>query len=519
MPRRKYRIALLVDDLRLAAWVRELGERIKDHDTIELAAVLVSANRDSDADCTPLAKILLGALLALEQKSVGRNRRRSGAPQDGHLADVQAISAVPSETELNRVRSLKLDVIVNCIRTPQEEIVATARDGAIAIRFGHSPGELAGFAEVLDGNPVTNFAIERLSGGASELLFRGSITTQLFWSQNGNALFERCTPYIVQVLERLAAHGARASPSGSALEQAPRKIRAPDVLAYAWRTSARIAQKAWRHATGREWNWGVAYTFAGWQDADLRDGKVLPKLPGSFVADPFVAENDNKRYIFVEEFFYSTRKGVISVFEISGAGARRLGVALEEPYHLSFPFVFQKDRTFYMVPEGQGGGELALYECTDFPLKWRRKKVIMSKVCADTVVFEHGSRWWMLTSIKGAGPAENSAELHAFYADDPLGEWRAHSKNPVVMDASKGRNGGLLTDEEGRTYRVAQRAGFRTYGDGFAILRIDELTPDSYRETLVREVRPDFFPNLAGTHHIHSRGGLTVYDFSKDERP
>jgi hypothetical protein len=45
------------------------------------------------------------------------------------------------------------------------------------------------------------------------------------------------------------------------------------------------------------------------------------------------------------------------------------------------------------------------------------------------------------------------------------------------------------------------------------------LTPDSYRETLVREIKPDFFPNLAGTHHMHSQGGLTVYDFSRDERP
>lgn len=519
MPRRKYRIALLVDDLQLAGWVRELGERIKDHDTIELAAVLVSASRNSDADCTPLAKFLLSALLALEERSIGRNGRRARAPQDRDLADVQAISAVPSETELNRIRSLKLDAIVNCIRTTQEEIAATARDGAITLRFGDSSGELPGFAEVLDGNPVTNFAIERLSGGASELLFQGSISTQLFWSQNANALFERCTPYIVQMLEQLAGHRERGSPSGSPSKQAPRKIRAPDVLAYAWRTSARAARKAWRHSTGREWNWGVAYTFADWQDADLRDGKVLPKLPGSFVADPFVAENGDKRYIFVEEFPYSTRKGVISVFEISGGGARRLGVALEEPFHLSFPFVFRKERTFYMIPEGQGGGELVLYECTDFPMKWRRKKVIMPKVCADTIVFEHGSRWWMLTSIKGAGPAENSAELHAFHADDPLGEWHAHSKNPVVMDASKGRNGGLLADEGDRTYRVAQRAGFRTYGDGFAIFRIDELTPDSYRETLVREVRPDFFPNLSGTHHIHSRGGLTVYDFSKDERP
>lgn len=519
MPRRKYRVALLADHSHLDGWVRDLGERIKDHQTIELVAILVSGDRDSGADCTPLAKLLLTPLLALEQRSVARERRRSGVRHAHDLAEMKAVSAPPSDAELAGIRSLKLDGIVNCVRKPAPEILATARDGAITMRLGESSGKLAGFSEVLDGSPVTSFAIERQTGGASELLFRGSITTQLLWSQNRNALFERCTPYLVQVLERLAGGDAQARSPDPAFDQAPRKIGAADVLAYAWRTSLRAAQKAWRHATGREWNWGVAYIFGEWQDADLSAGHILTNLPGTFVADPFVAENAGKRYIFVEEFPYATRKGVISVFEVDEARARRLGVALEEPYHLSFPFVFQKDGGYYMVPEGQGGGELVLYECTNFPLKWRRKKIIMSKVCADTIIFEHDSRWWMLTSIKGEGPAENSAELHAFYADDPLGEWQPHSKNPVVVDASKGRNGGILTDEEDGTYRVAQRAGFRTYGDGFAIFRIDELTPDSYRETLVREVEPDFFPNLAGAHHMHSHGGLTVYDFNRDERP
>jgi hypothetical protein len=509
----------LVDDLELAAWAHDLCERIRHHPTIELVAILVAGDPDSGADCTTFAKLLLAPLLALGQKSVARHRRRSGVRKDGSFAELQAIPASRSGEEPARIQSLKLDAIVSCVRRPPEEIVASARDGAITIRFGRSSGRLAGFEEVLDGSPVTQFAIERLNGRGSELLFQGSITTQLFWSQNQSALFERATPYILQVLGRLADRRTQGSPPGPAVEQAARKICARDVAAYAWRTSSRVAQKAWRHARGREWNWGVAYICAPWQDADLSTGKILPKLPGTFVADPFVAESGDKRYIFVEEFPYSTRKGVISVFELDEAGATRLGVALEEPYHLSFPFVFQKDGTYYMAPEGQGGGELVLYECADFPLQWRRKKVIMRKVCADTIIFEHDARWWMLTSVKGDGRAENSAELHAFYAEDPLGEWQPHSENPVVMDAWKGRNGGILTDEAGETYRIAQRAGFRTYGDGFAIFRIDELTPDSYRETLVREIKPDFFPGLAGAHHLHSRGGLTVYDFSRDERP
>ncbi len=125
----------------------------------------------------------------------------------------------------------------------------------------------------------------------------------------------------------------------------------------------------------------------------------------------------------------------------------------------------------------------------------------------------------MLTTIQGQGPALNNAELHAYYADDPLGDWRPHAQNPIVMDAGKGRNGGFVRDKGGRPCRVAQRPGFTFYGAGSAVYRIDELTPDTYRETLLKEVRPSFFPKLDGTHHVHCAGGLTVFDFMRVERP
>lgn len=511
-----YRVALLVGSLHVSRRVRQVAEWARDHPAIDLVAILVDGF-SGDEGCTPAGRLALRAVSAIERRIV--LRRAEARDQLSSIAGdlpIICLREAPSEEEIGAVRELKLDAIVDLSgRQTNRGFARLARDGLIGVTFGD--GGVAAFREVLEGRPATTFMVQRQHDGKGEVLFRGSVTSQLFYSDSREALHDRSTPYLLRTIERLAAGDPGETQSVENAQPAP--IGLADVIAYVGRTVGRVGHKAWRHATGREWNWGVAYIFAPWEKADFRAGKILPKLPGTFIADPFVAENDDKRYIFVEEFPYSTRKGVISVFEVDEAAATRLGVAIEESYHLSFPFVFQKDGSYFMVPEGQGGDELVLYECTGFPLQWQRRKVIMPKVCADTVVFEHDSRWWMLTSIKGEGRAENSAELHAFYADDPLGDWQPHSENPVVMDASKGRNGGLLTDGEGNTYRVAQRAGFRTYGDGFAIYRIDELTPDSYRETLVREVEPDFLPNLAGAHHIHSRGGLTVYDFSRDERP
>lgn len=513
-----YRVALLVGSLDVSGPARQVAEWARNHPSIDMAAILLDRSSGNEAG-TPAAHAALRIIGAIERHMVFRTReRRDHISSIAGDVPVMSLSAASSEEKMEAVRDLKLDAIIDVTgRQPRGDLAPLARDGVIRVVYGD--GGVGAFREVLGGRPATGFTVQRQrqAEAEAEILFRGSVTTQLFYTESLEALGARSTPYLLRTVERLAA-GDQGRPE-TVENPRPAPFGLAEVFTYAARTLRRVGHKAWRHARGREWNWGVAYIFAPWKDADLSAGKILPKLPGTFVADPFVAELGDKRYIFVEEFPYSTRKGVISVFEVDETHATRLGVAIEEPYHLSFPFVFQKDGVYFMVPEGQGGGELVLYECTDFPLQWRRKKVVMPKVCADTVVFEQAERWWMLTSIKGEGRAENSAELHAFYAEDPLGEWQPHSKNPVVMDASKGRNGGLLTDEEGRTYRVAQRAGFRTYGDAFAIFRIDELTPDSYRETLVREVEPDFFPQLAGAHHMHSRGGLTVYDFNRDERP
>lgn len=173
-----------------------------------------------------------------------------------------------------------------------------------------------------------------------------------------------------------------------------------------------------------------------------------------------------------------------------------------------------------MIPESGADRSIRLYRSSDFPLGWKEEKVLMDGVYGvDTILFEHDSLWWMLTTIAGKGPALNNAELHAFYATDPFGEWLPHELNPVLIDSHNGRNGGFLRDSQGRPCRVAQVPGFTFYGASSAIYRIDEISPSSYRETLVEEVQPTFLPRLDGTHHIHSDAGVTVFDFMRVERP
>ena len=54
---------------------------------------------------------------------------------------------------------------------------------------------------------------------------------------------------------------------------------------------------------------------------------------------------------FLEDYDFRTKRGKISVFEINGNKYEELGTALDEPFHLSYPFIFTVDNELYMCPE------------------------------------------------------------------------------------------------------------------------------------------------------------------------
>ena len=504
MPRRRYRIGLLVDGLEVPKWVRDLAEWAAAHPAIELAAVIVGA---------PGSSSLFEKMLGFERKLFCRGN------EYGSYAKLHTLTDCAAETidveDLRKIARLKLGAIVRCGRVPDGPLADACRDGMISVRGG-AQGDA--FSEVLKGAATTPFTIERLHGkGEREVLFSGSVATTLLASWNLIALHARAFQYLRRTLERLASGTANPIAAALVVNQPP---GLPSLLAYAHRTALRGIGKALRRGLGKEFNWQVAVARQGWTACRFGGATAIPNPSNAFLADPFTIKVDGITHLFVEEFPFDTRKGVISAYRLLDNRVERVGVVLEEPYHLSFPFVFEHGGETYMVPESGAGRSVKLYKSSSFPSGWTEVKTLLADVPAvDTVMFEHDRRWWMLTTIKGDGPGLNNAELHAFHADHPLGEWTPHRQNPIVMDAGKGRNGGFVRDRDGAPCRVAQLPGFTFYGAGSAVYRIDELTPETYRESLLEEVAPCFFPKLDGTHHLHCANELTVFDFMRVERP
>lgn len=389
-----------------------------------------------------------------------------------------------------------------------------------------------GYWEVQSGQDATGFIIQRLTeeldGG--QVLYRGWLQTRSPFLRNQQLLLRESLPALTRLLTRLAAE-RRLPVAEPSLPYSWPLLRSPgvnDSCRYVTRQAAHWGRKLARRLQRRYPRWTVAVQRRHWRDAVLWRATPVPNPPGHFLADPFVITHEGRTALFVEDFDYVTGKGTVAAYFLDGGAdgpvrIERAGTALDEPFHLSYPFLFRCDGELFMCPESQQQREVRVYRCLDFPLRWELASVLMRNVdIVDSVIFERDGRWWLLgnQAPNGAngGRDDSFAELHAFHADHPLSQhWTPHPANPLLLDARRARNGGLLRDGEA-VFRVSQRYGFDQYGVSATIARVSQLDTEAYAEESVQTLEPTFRQGLCGLHHLHSEGGWTVFDFARYER-
>jgi len=429
-----------------------------------------------------------------------------------------------SKDDVDKVRSLNLDLLIKCSSDIlRGDILSASRLGIISFDYADirmNRDAPPGFWEVHSEQEKTGFMIqqitEELDGG--NILIRGAFLTQNYYLLNQAQLYTRSNFYMRKLLTKIAQYGNLPA-QGESLPYFNRLLKAPEPSTQIKYISSHIYRKVRNVVTGRllrkTQRWGVAFCRTNWRNLVMWRAIKIEPPPNHFLADPFVITEANRDYCFAEDYDYNRSKGCISVYELKENSALRLGEAISESFHVSFPYLFRFNSKIYMVPETGANKEIRLYECVNFPLEWRLCKVLMSGISAvDTMIFEYKGVWWLFTNINLSGIAnEHCSELSIFYSETPLtDDWKPHLKNPIFIDPSKARNAGILF-HKGEVYRVNQRQGVHQYGKGFSINRISVLNCESYEEITVCSVEPSFFENLKGTHHLHCDGNISVFDY------
>jgi hypothetical protein len=540
------RVGFLVDSRQVSWHIRELARMCDVEPLVELSHLFVQCRENSRPPffgrvlravrTLGLRGIAASRLWKLINRIEARQLKRTFGRRHLEHDDVSSLFSVVTELrplvsasgfiyrfteeDIERIKSSGCDVLIRCgSGILRGAILDATPHGVLSFHHGDNRinrGGPAGFWEVLEKQPATGFIIQRLTaeldGGA--VLVRGAVPTKHAFLLNQAAVLTRSNKYMIALLRRVAASGSL--PPHEIQTPYPGPLyRNPSIRAQATYLGHRLARTVRRFGQrGIRDSWGVAYARSDWRTLVMRRATRLTAPPGMFIADPFVVAKDGKDYCFVEEYSWTAAKGHIAVYDLSGDQPSRVGVALDDDVHLSFPFTFWHEGRLFLIPESSAAKEIRLYECEEFPLQWKLCRVLLANLsAADSMMVRHDDRWWLLTNIDPEGGGEHSSELHAFYSDDLLaGTWIPHDRNPIVADPAVARNGGVLQDTNG-LFRVAQQHGFLQYGTAFTINQIVRLSPTEYREDRVARIPPTFSDTAIGTHHLHSNGRVTAFDF------
>ena len=424
---------------------------------------------------------------------------------------------------MKHLRELDLDVLLRFNKKIlRGEILNMNKFGILSLHHGDDMkyrGGPSGFWEVYNKEPNSGFIIQQLTKNLDNgnLLFRGKISTEKTWLLNRAELNLRSYFYLKQTLTNLAIN----QKLPSFIKNAPytdKIYKNPTNYQLAKYIFMRIKNKLKDlNFNNKNNRYQVGFQKTTWGNLEYRKSIFIENEKGTFNADPFVVEKDNKNYCFVECFNYAEKKAKINVYELSEKGYVFLGTALEESFHLSFPFIFEFNNEFYMVPESSKNRDIRLYKCQNFPLKWELQEILIDDIdAADTMIFQKNNKWWMMTNEDPLKLNNHNYQMNIYYSDNLLnGEWISHKNNPIIMDANSARNAGLLLDED-NVFRVSQAFGFyKKYGENFSINKIELIDVNSYSEKTFSSHTKFFDNNILGSHHLHSNNIFSVFDIWK----
>jgi hypothetical protein len=379
----------------------------------------------------------------------------------------------------------------------------------LTLLFNSIPGEIGAIAAIFNDCPVRIEAHDS-AFCASPLVALPATADPRVLTVALDAVLSRGAELILKALCRPAAAASR-SGHWSPNTRVPSVPACAAALARVTRVlSSKFASLLGRLATGGH-AWAVAYRFN--ETASLLDGRaaifaILRDDTRRYYADPFPFGHRGQHYIFVEEFSFAKGRGCISVAALDANGVVSTPRAIiEEPHHLSYPFVFAHDGQIWMIPESGAANRIDLYRATQFPYCWKREGTLVEGFAGhDATLLRRRGRIWLFASLTRwrSTSWDNLSIFHAKNLTDP---WVSHAQNPVLLDARRCRAGGALFRHGGQLLRPVQDCS-RVYGGAVIFNRVDILNETDFQQTEVGRIET----SALGCHTYNRQAGLETLD-------
>jgi hypothetical protein len=373
---------------------------------------------------------------------------------------------------------------------------------------GRTLGDLPGATEIARG--LRTFTIqlrERTQPGSTSRLRTGTFKLLYAYARSLEVALNECSRWPAIALSKPTREHAASGTHGSL------PTRRLKVIAFLLNVARAFFTHAYKHLfLDARWEVGLV---AG-SPADFLRGGFVPDIhwlreSSGFFADPFVLTTMGRQYILGERLDSETRNGFIACVEFGTNGqVLHENPIMKSSTHLSYPYVFEHDGTWYMVPENAQAERAVLYRAVEAPFRWEPFVTLVDGVgsCDNTVV-RHDDRWWLFCTHPSR---DANLNLFLYHAADLRGPWMPHPANPVKTDIRSARPAGTPFVVNGALYRPAQNC-VRSYGDAIAFNRITALDEERFSEDVVATLDcSNAGKRSAGVHTISYSNGTVAID-------
>ncbi|QNP40687.1 glucosamine inositolphosphorylceramide transferase family protein [Lysobacter solisilvae (ex Woo and Kim 2020)] len=506
---------VLVGPPRVPGWIDAFVHLVEGYDWIELTPL---AAEEATLPQVAHVRADLRALVAFEHLAFGANRSLARVPMPGQYGVANA------EPLTSRVAALQADLVI--VLGPQALARALAAHAPLgcwhvdASLLDNRHAGLSLLSPLLHREMATQMALvlHDSAGRQSDLASSWGRTHATSFLKQREDAFRKLPALLIRGLRRLAAGYVPATPHEVVTLQLP--SQPPVGLGASVQALRLLARASLRWLSGKQRNrrrigWSLVLRLGGTPldpSAPAIGSHVLLRAEKGWWADPFVITAQGRKLLFVEEMEDPKRNNAnIACVELSGGGACRLGVALDEPGHLSFPQVFEWEGQWYLTVESSYDRRVSLYRSAGFPLQWERMvDLVTGRVCVDPTLHHHDGRWYLFANVSENGNS-TADELFLFVADKLEGPYVPHPASPIVCDVRRARMAGRLFHHHGRLIRPAQDCG-PGYGNAVVFNEVLELGPTVYRERQLSRLAPFLVRRVDGCHTYNVDGGVEVLD-------
>ena len=219
----------------------------------------------------------------------------------------------------------------------------------------------------------------------------------------------------------------------------------------------------------------------------------------AYYADPFFSEEPPG--ILVEALERTSGLGELVLVE----GERHRPIS-EGRRHYSYPSTLRLDGRQLILPEIAQWSPTRLYELAGERLREVAPlRVAGEPRIADPTLLQHEGRFYLFGS-----PASQGTNILNLWTAAGLDDvFELHPESPLRISPRGGRMAGGLLRLDGRLIRFGQSFE-RFYGDGIVVFEIEALSPATYRERMIGEIR---FRDRIGPHTFNVKDGELVFDW------